>query len=203
MQKPIIACDMDGVYSHWFEQLVLTYNSMFGTKFRVEDNTDHDILIGLGLEKSKFDLIINNSTIRHRICQNTNPIEGSLENSSILERDYEIVITTSRNQIFDEPAEVWLSRYHKDYRVIYASGSGNPYGNLGMRSKIDIANEIGAIALIDDNPHEFIDWDHPTIKPICFRHKWNECLLGDLSPDIPRLNWPEIVEYFAQLTCPR
>ena len=81
--------------------------------------------------------------------------------------------------------------YLPNIPLFYSNGANNPYaGGERRQSKEEIANDIGASYLIEDNPNEFENWKSKNIEPICYAQPWN---LG--VTNYKRYNWDQILKY--------
>jgi len=103
-------------------------------------------------------------------------------------------LVTSRHDLLVPDTLLWAKGLlDLDAEDVYFSQSaGYIYGGGdGRLSKLELTRQIGAVCLIDDNPHEFVDWPHDEIMAICYAQPWNRDV-RDIDPRIHRLGWLDI-----------
>lgn len=194
MSKPIIAFDIDGVILDFFSSFLSYANSQLGTNVTYNQANCHNLARCFGVKDSVIKQVHEsyNNEVSHDDIQ---PIEGALDGLGRLSLQYEIAIITSRSSHYEQATHEWFKRHFSKVIIHFSLGRNNPYaGAIGRKHKPQIAEQIGALCLIEDNEEEFIHWDAPTVQPICFAQPWNECLV-ESHPKILRLNgWLEITD---------
>lgn len=123
-------------------------------------------------------------TNRHHTIE---PVPGALEGLATLAKHYELHLVTSRNESYRDITLKWhqenkTGQYFKQFH--FTNGS----------SKVDIAQQIGAKALIDDALHNAQDAAEAGIPVLLLNTPWNQT--DSLPKSVTRLySWPEITSY--------
>lgn len=192
MSKQIIAFDIDGVIIDFMGSFIPYVNLRLRKNITYDQCHCHNFAEVFDISELEAAQIYEDykNEVSHDELE---PIDGALEGLEALGRYYQIVIITSRSPHYEEVTHRWFGRNSTVGDIHFSLGRNNPYaGHEGRKHKPQIAEEIGALCLIEDNEEEFIHWDAPTVQPICFAQPWNECLV-DSYPKILRLNgWSEI-----------
>lgn len=195
MPKSVLAFDFDGVIIDFFGHFRDYANNRLGTNISNDECRWHDLGRCFGVSSNVMRAIHEQweATFSHDVLK---PIEGAIESLRLLLPLYDIAIVTSRKKELENVTTEWFEKNFPAASIHFAMGRHNPYaGADGRLHKPQVAEQIGAIALVEDNEQEFIYWDSDKVEPICFAHPWNECLI-QTHPHIPRLRWPQILELF-------
>jgi len=191
MPKPVIACDIDGVILDFFTSFLSYVNPLLGTNFTYEECDCHNLARAFKVQHSVMDQI-HEGYKRDVSHDDILPIDGALVSLQQLLIHYEIAIITSRSPHYELPTRDWFARHLPEVTIHFSQGRNNALaGADGRVHKPQIAEQIGALCLIEDNEEEFIHWDAPGVQPICFAQPWNRCLV-ESHPQILRLDWPGI-----------
>lgn len=192
MTKQIIGLDVDGVIADYFTPLLIHINQLLGTSHRYEDCISHNLAESFGISVEEMrKLLIDFET--DELIASLPPLEGALEAIALLQTKYDIAIITSRRTEWQAATAAWLDQYFSAVQVYYTIGRNNTFaGGPNRLHKPQVAEQIGAFCLIEDNEQEFYHWDSDKVEPICFAQPWNRGLIAT-HPHIPRLRWPEII----------
>ncbi len=194
MSKPIVAFDIDGVIIDFMGSFIPYVNLRLGKNITYDQCRCHNFAEVFGI--SEFDASRIYDDYKNEVSHDElQPIDGALDGLGILKNHYQIAIITSRSPHYEEITYQWFKHNSPVEAIHFSLGRNNPYaGHDGRKHKPQIAEQIGALCLIEDNEEEFIHWDAPTVQPICFAQPWNECLV-ESHPKILRLNgWSEITD---------
>jgi hypothetical protein len=192
-KQPVISSDIDGVIVDWYRPFLDFLNQHLGTNYRYQDITDHDLAVALGLPEEQMHELLPKFYSQYSLAQ-LNPIDQAIESLEQLAKTYQIILITSRRDVHKTATNQWFTRYLPEVEIYYARGAANPYGGQDRQSKLEIAEGLGAICLIEDNGAEFHNWPSQSVQPLCFAQPCNENL-SVTHPTIPRLSWPEITRY--------
>ncbi len=195
MKKQTLAFDIDGVIVDWCGSFLRFVNTELGTNMAYDECKYHDLskCFNLSVElmkklRVKYDASTNVGNLTY--------IDGAKQSMKKLAKYYQLAIITSRQADLEEDTDRWLDLNFPNVSRYYSMGRKNPFaGAEGRKFKPQIAEEIGAVCLVEDNEEEFHHWDSRHVEPICFPQPWNELLL-QTHPHISRLNWSQILERF-------
>lgn len=189
MKKPLIASDIDGVLIDWMNPFINHVNSAFGYSLTYQDCHTHTLTDLLQVDFDRLVEICNDFEEKVGYAGQLF-MEDGYQGLKDLQEDFDLVFITSRPHSYEEYT-TQLIRDHFGSTVVFAHGAKMEYGTKGARKKKwQLADELGALYLIEDNPHEFDGWQAAT-KPICHKQPWNATLL-EMHPDIPHVTWDEI-----------
>ncbi len=188
--KPIIATDLDGVVANNSPYLEFI-NDQLGTNIRPRDCHSFEPTDCFGIDLETY-VQIHSRFVAQGGYAKLLPNPEALTTLGNLQTHFEVAIVTARiDEVFEE-TECWCARHLPGSTVFYGQGAGNAVaGGNGRAKKVDIATDIGAVCLVEDNPNEFFDWPESSVEPICYPQPWNKSLETS-HPHIPRLTWPEI-----------
>lgn len=195
MGRRILAFDCDGVVIDFAGHFLPFANGELGTSLSYEDCHCHDLARSFGVSNEAMDKVHEkwHQLYSHDVLQ---PVDEALESLELLSARYRNIIITSRRPHLEAVTRERFTQCPQVSGVYFALGRNNPFaGGDGRLHKPDLAEQLGALAMIEDSEEEFIHWSSDKVEPICFAHPWNECLI-ETHPHIPRLNWPQIVERF-------
>lgn len=193
--KQTIAIDIDGVVADFFGPFLLHASDRLDTTFALEDCTHHNSAIAFGVPEETMHGILADFE-NTEVGRNLPHIPLAIESLHLLTEHYNIQVITSRREVLRDMTKEWFARHFTEVPIHHGRGRNNPYGGgADTLHKPQIAESIGAIALIEDNADELIHWDAPSVTPICFPQPWNASL-AESHPHILRLDWPGIVDYF-------
>ncbi len=191
MKKPLIASDIDGVVVDWMNPFIQHINTHFGYSLRYEDCHTHTLMDLLQVDFEELVKIC--ADFEQKVPFHHHPfMEEGYQGLQSLQEDFEIIFITSRPHSYEAYTRQMIQE-HFGVEVIFAHGAQMQYGTqTGRKKKWQLADELGALYLIEDNPYEFDGWQAST-KPICHKQPWNS-YLPQVHPDIPHTTWPEIVD---------
>lgn len=191
--KPTIAVDIDDVLFPFVIGIAEHFNKLNGATLTPEDfiSFKFEEVWGGTAEESVVIVDEFQSTDSIELL----PVAGASQAFSRLRADFEIVLVTARNSLFEPQTTSWLQAHFPGLfdGLIFA---GNDYDGRGFRTKGEICKEIGAVLLIDDHPKNILSATKVGIDGILFGEKaWtNMDSLSELSVRHCR-NWEETVGY--------
>jgi len=190
MTKPIIAVDIDGVINDFHTPFVGFLNRALKTNYRVDEFYSHNFHHRIGVSEVDSLKLLNEFEGQYRPNDHI-IIDGAKETLGKLNNHYKIISITSRRPILELVTREFMNEHFPYINVYFAVGRNNLDQPVDRKFKPEIAEELGAICLIDDNENEFIHWDSNAVQPIIYAQPWNEQLSKSHS-HIPRLEWAGI-----------
>jgi uncharacterized HAD superfamily protein len=197
--KPVIAVDIDDVLSAHAEAFVEYSNKKWGTNLTPDDyDEDWAKLWKIDqqeLEKRSRALFANDivSSYKH--------IPDSDSALKELAKNHKLVIITSRRKWISKETTAWLDKYYpKLFSEVHFAGIWDDLEKSSVEkiniTKGDIARQIGANYLIDDQPKHCAAAAEAGITGIIFGdYSWNRDF--ELKPGMVRARtWQEVLEYF-------
>ncbi len=188
--KQKIAVDVDDVLLDFTRALIGFHNSMYNTSLRRKDFSTYD------LEKV-FEVTFEEKTKRMNLFYespyffNLVPIKDARESLSLLSRENEIIIITSRPKFIQKETEKSLERYFNgSYSDIFYSAG---YYQPGGIPKSKICLNQGVSFLIDDCLKFVVECNSLGISSFLIDTPWNQQDVGGTL--IARVKgWKEILE---------
>lgn len=186
-EKRIIAIDIDGVILDYFGPFSQFLNGKLARSLTMNDITHYWLSEVYGVSKEMI-MVLGDEFNSFTRTVDLPVIDNAIERLRRIMRCWGVVIITSRYDAIEAETRRYFSQCLPGVKMYFSSNYF--YGKIG-KPKIQIAYEIGAHCLIDDNPFEFEEWDYSFgVLPICFRQPWNH----SVSKNIPRFSWPAIEE---------
>jgi 5'(3')-deoxyribonucleotidase len=205
MKKPIIAIDIDDVLADSTESVRLLVNKKLSINLQPEHYkvpgdywgyyegvwASHGLSEQISLERLDTDMTADQSHIT--------PSAGADKVLKRLAKDFELVITTSRNDDWEKATLIWLENHFPGVfsRVIFTDSFHNP----GQKTKGEVCREIGAAWLVDDNVGHAQTALEQGVKVVLFgEYGWHH----QVPKDIPRCkSWAELGDYFERQLSPK
>jgi len=195
VKKGTLAFDIDGVAFDFFGSFLLHVNQKLGTSVTYDQAHSHDLSLVFGVGDQEI-IRLHQSWQSENDLSQMPPIQEALEAIADLSVEWQTTFITARKPDLESGTWVWRGNYFPETDLHFAIGRNNVYGGQKDRlHKPQVAERIGAIALIEDNEQEFLHWDSDKVEPIIFTQPWNESLVQS-HPHIARLNWPQILDRF-------
>jgi uncharacterized HAD superfamily protein len=193
--KEAIAVDIDEVLFPMAATLLDYYNGEHGTKYRLEQMTSY-FLEDLTGETEQEMLKKIEAYLATEHYQKGKPIAGAIEAIHSLREKYRLVVITSRDHFYRGSTERFLDEHFGGLydELYYTHDEHEPEKR---KSKYEICQEIGAVALVDDHLKYVISCAEHGIKGVLFGdYPWNQ---ADKLPDgvVRAKNWQEVLEYFG------
>jgi hypothetical protein len=170
----VVAVDFDDVVAAFNQAYIAHHNRQYGTPFvRYETVDTFDMAVLYGVDQQ---------TIVDRVrkfCHDHHfeiwPWSGALEGLGELAERYELHIVTSRCESLHDVTAAWLLEHGlRDLftELHFTNGFGTLYPDR-KRGKLEVCQEIGAVALIEDAPvnaQQVADGGVPVLMP---NRPWN------------------------------
>jgi 5'(3')-deoxyribonucleotidase len=191
--RETIAIDIDEVLAPLHELFFAYHNEVYGTNYPVMGEHYHiDEYTG----ESNESLI---RKLRHFLetdsYKQLRPFEDAAGAMERLSHDYDLVVLTSRQDIFVESTERWLQKYFpKVFKAVHFSHY--VVGTGVSKPKAEFCQEIGAAYLVDDSLSTILKCPEHDIKGLLFgNYPWNA---ADSLPDgcVRVSDWQAVTEFF-------
>ena len=190
--KPVIAVDIDDVLFPFVHGITDYHNTLKGANLTVDDFFSYDFAEVWGVSAEETEEIVSGFLRADQL--HLQPVDGAASALARLAGDFDIVLVTARNQVFEAETAAWLRRHLPDLfqHVVFA---GNPHDGRPYRPKGVICRELGARYLIDDYPANLLSAAECGVKGILFGSKrWS--VLDEPSALIaPCADWRAVEEY--------
>lgn len=193
MSKPVIVCDIDDVVFPFIDGMVTHYNSHYDAALTAEDYVSFDFTDVWGGTQEEANNIVEeflNTDMLH-----LEPKAGVVEAFTKLKQDFDIVMVTARNGVFEENTTLWL-RTHLSDLFSHAIFVGNPHDGRPYRSKGEICKELGAVLIIDDHPGNVMSGVEAGTDGVLFGDKSWTVDGAAQHPEVKHChNWEEVLEF--------
>lgn len=193
MRKPVIVCDIDDVVFPFVDNIALHYNQQFGASLTPEDFVSFNFYEVWGGTQEEANGIVEGFLAQP--CLELSPLKGAVEAFTRLKEDFDIVLVTARNGIFEEGTVGWLRQHFPDLfdRAIFA---GNAHDGRGFRTKGEICRELEAVLIIDDHPSNVLSAVNQGVDGILFGTKaWTLEAIDKLHNTVHCHDWSAVEEY--------
>lgn len=201
MDKTVI-CDVDGVVSDTIAGLVTFIGRQLGCFYPYDDLQSYQLETSLGLSPEEFQRYFLRYEEETCGLLDVPTVRGAIDAIADLRQSgCKVLFATSRPDCLRDSTVEWLGRRFRvlPEEVFFAS-SVEPVtraAGKGRKSKIEIAHDHQATALIDDSPGELLAaMKYITPVPIAFTQPWNE--RDDRLKGVSRGDWPSIVRLLSR-----
>jgi len=196
--KPVIAVDIDDVIAAHAPAFIAYTNEKWGTHLTINDYQDHWGEVW----KVDFEEREKRAEEYHRTdyIGTYGVIGGASATLGKLRDKYKLVILTTRRRSIEQLTRDWIEKYYPGIfdDVVFAGFFDNPTRSSIHMTKGELAEQIGAGYLIDDQLKHCLAATEAGIKALLFGdYPWNQT--DNLPEDITRVrNWQEVLEYFNE-----
>lgn len=190
--RTVIAVDIDDVLFPFVDGIAEYHNSRKGTNLTVDDFFSYNFADVWGGDVAETEETVQAFLgLNHLHLQ---PVDGAKEALTRLSQDFDVVLVTARNQVFEEETATWL-HHHLPALFSHVIFAGNPHDGLPFRPKGIICQELGARLLIDDHPTNLLSAVEHGIEGILFGTKaWS--VQPEASTNITACaDWDAVLEY--------
>jgi 5'(3')-deoxyribonucleotidase len=197
--KPIIAVDIDDVLKESASVIIEYSNRRWGMNLTIDDYTEH---WGKMWKIDDDEWRLRNYEVgAEGTLVHGKPLDTAKQVLLELSATYELVITTSRQEVISKPTLAWLEEHFKD---VFASvhfariwdDSESDVNQKAQATKGTLLKQIGARYLIDDQTKHCVAAAEKGIAALLFGdYPWNR---HDVLPDgVTRVkDWKAVEEYF-------
>lgn len=192
MKKPVLVCDIDDVVFPFIPEVAKHYNQQHQAALTPEDFVSFNLYEVWGGTQQEANTIIESFLGEPQLA--VKPIEGAIEAFARLKQDFDIVMVTARNGIFEGTTSTWLKEHFADLfsHVVFA---GNPHDGRGYRTKGEICQELGAVLIIDDHPANVMSAVQQGTDGILFGDRTWTIEAESHEKVMHCQNWPAVEEY--------
>ncbi|MEX0594833.1 MAG: hypothetical protein WD157_01910 [Patescibacteria group bacterium] len=192
--KKVLAFDADGVIVDFFQPFSRFVGESIGREILISELADQNFAKYFGIPPSQIKEIHYNF-MWHGHYENLPAIPGAIEALKKLIAVHDVQIVTGRIGGLVDVTKRWFNNHGLPLVIHHTSAKDNPVNSgENQRSKLQCCKSIGASCLVEDNLHEFRDWDL-AIKPIGFPCPWNAMLRVEM-PHVEPMDWPKILDYY-------
>ncbi len=194
MKRTTIAVDIDEVLLAHFQDLINWYNTTYGTRLRLEHN--HPTALEPWGTKT-----IEEAVRRVHGFYDTptyllaTPFDEAVEAVSRLRREHDLVVITARDLLVEDFTREWLrDHFQGAFKEVHFTAQYSLEGN--QRSKADVAREVKATHLIDDDISHAESASRAGIQVLLYGdYPWNR---RDVLPEgVTRVrDWQAVMDYF-------
>lgn len=190
--RTVIAIDIDDVLFPFVDGIADYRNRLKGTNLTVDDFFSYNFAEVWGGDVAETEETVQSFLgMDHLHLQ---PVDGAKEALARLSQDFDIVLVTARNQIFEAETVAWL-RHHLPTLFSHVIFAGNPHDGRPFRPKGIICQELGARLLIDDHPRNLMSAAEYGVEGILFGTKaWS--VQPEFSTSITACaDWAAVLKY--------
>ncbi len=200
--KPIIVLDIDGVLADWLGWAHPRFCELLGVDVPFELLNDYDPAKSYKVTHEQFESarsFLENTYDTARVLPVVDGASDALEKLSC---SFRIVLATARHKPIHKATKDWVGEYVEPVTgpldVFFTGAVSNPYAiKLPTVSKLEVCRSVGAVALVEDNPHEIRKLDGSDVEPVCIAWPWNECLTVT-HPHVMRGDWGVVSMYLLR-----
>lgn len=192
MVKPLLAVDFDDVLFPFMERLVPHYNEKYGANFHIDDYHTFDFWEVWG--NSPVECWHYVDDFFDQPHSGIEPLPGSVEGVDALHSCYELAIVTARDESLRSYTEAWLNEiFPERFSHVHLCSSYSP-DPQARRTKLQVVEELGAVALIDDSLKNVTAVAATGRRGLLFgEYAWNRS--EQLPNNVNRYtDWPSIIE---------
>lgn len=196
MKKSTIAVDIDEVLLPHFKDLILWYNSNFGTKLTEQDNHPTS-LANWGTDSMEVAVKRVHRFYLTSEFRDAKPFPEAVAVLKKLVNDYEIIVVTARDTPFEQLTNDWLADHFEElFNSIHFTRQYSLEGK--RREKSEVLLEQSVDFFIDDSLDNINKAAALGIESLLFgNYAWNQAI--NLSENVTRCkDWGAVEEYFAE-----
>lgn len=169
MLKPTLAIDIDDVLAGFVPAMLEFHNARYGTNLRREDVYSYKFWEVWGTSQDEaIRRVVEFS--RSGSLAELPLIDGARDAIRVLGRKYELHAVTARREEFSESTHQWLE---VNFSGMFSGVHFADHLTDKHRSKGEICDEIGAVAIIDDSHANALDCLHPSRNVLLLDAPWN------------------------------
>lgn len=190
--KEIIASDLDEVLADLISPLTSYVNKRFDKNIKLEDYKTYKLFVTWGCS-SEESWRIADDFYATKDFDNLLPIANSQNVVSLLKKDYDLYVITSRPYHTKEKTVDWLNKHFSNtFSDVYLTNNQDKF------KKSDICNRLNASYFIDDSFENILDVaeNSPSVKKLFLMDRpWNQNV--KLTNNMYRIkNWSELSYFF-------
>lgn len=198
MLRKTIAVDIDDVLAISAENFIKYSNKKWGTRLTIDDF--HEDWAQMWKIDAASELKRAQQVLEDKVFSTHKHFTDAMPVLKKLAKNYKLVIATSRTKTIANDTLEWLDKYFPGiFDEIHHAGIWDDLStrhSAHLETKAELAREIGAEYLIDDQPKHCLAAAEAGIKSILFGdYPWNR--KTDIPEGVIRAHtWIEVEEYF-------
>lgn len=194
-----IAIDLDDVIAVNVPAFIAFSNEHWGTALTIEDYDEHwTAMWNIEHEEAKrrsHEFHASGTVSKYAFDETAKPALQKLK------QQHKLVIITSRQRLIQKETLVWLDTYFKGIfdEVHFAGMWDAAHPEAYKATKAEIARQVGAEYLVDDQPKHCLAVAEAGITALLFGdYPWNRSI-GSLPERVTRVrDWQAVVGYFDE-----
>lgn len=173
MSREMLATDIDEVLFPFVEEFSKWHNEEYGTVFTVDDF--HTYEFEQVLKEPVPEVVHRLRLFLHQDQGHVEPVQGSQDSIARIGEAHDLAAITARHPELENPTRAYLLRYFRD-NLASLTLVGHKETVKIVRTKAEVCQEIGAIALVDDSISHVKGCAEAGIQGVLFgEYPWNKC----------------------------
>lgn len=194
--RPLIGVDVDDVIVDFVRPFLWFCKHRHQIDVRYEDCHDHNLATVMDLSTEQFQELL---TEYEDTFDQEYPllVEGATPRIGELYDYFDLVaITSRRGRFLIEATKRFFARELPFIELYFANGRNNPLGTIkGRPGKVQLAETLGLVALIEDNPAEVEHVvGYTSVEMVVLAQPWNKKLVKP-HPEVFRGNWGDVRDH--------
>ncbi len=197
-----IAIDLDEVLADYVNTFLDYHNATYKTSFNKQQIKEYAWWKLFNCTKEEIIKRAYNF-YETKYFRNLRPIRGSIEAVSILARNHNLSVITSRPSDIKQETLTWLNRYfpQKFSEVYFTNEWSKSDLNTNDHKKSDLCKKLEIPVIIEDAPETSMECAESGMQVLLYDCPWNKKIQ---HPKIQRIkSWPEALREISKLSEPQ
>lgn len=167
-----IGFDVDDTLATFNPVVIVKFKHYSGRNVNPEEFTSYSLEEVLRIDKYELDHFMN-LLDRSIEFDQMEPLPGSREVVSMLASRYDLVAITARSATLEQITRRWLQRNFPDLLTNLHFAANSFFSNREVKTKTEIAKEVGVDLMIEDALHHADDLANVGIPTLLLKNYWN------------------------------